>query len=137
MEIKPIRVQTTVDREIKTTWEFWTDPEHITKWYFASEEWHCPRAVQDFRERGDFSYRMETKEGSTGFDYSGRFERIAPHRTIVSILDDGRRVSVSFTEEAGATRIVEESDPDPDVSADLQEKGWQSILDNFKQYAER
>ena len=70
----PITVRTEVKAPIAKVWECWTDPAHITKWCFASDDWHAPRAENDLRTGGKFLTRMEAKDGSAGFD----FEAVTP-----------------------------------------------------------
>ncbi len=38
------KIEISVDKPIEKVWEFWTQPEHITKWNFASDDWYCPNA---------------------------------------------------------------------------------------------
>jgi len=70
---------------VEKVWEYWTAPEHVMKWNFASEDWKTSKAENDLRAGGKFVSRMEAKDGSV----------------------------------------------------EMQQKGWQSILDNFKKYAEQ
>jgi uncharacterized protein YndB with AHSA1/START domain len=62
-----ITVETTVNAPVEQAWEYWTEPRHITKWSFASEDWHAPSAENDVRVGGTFVTRMEAKDGSFGF----------------------------------------------------------------------
>jgi uncharacterized protein YndB with AHSA1/START domain len=50
--------------------EYWTVPEHITKWNFASDDWKTSKEENDLRAGGKFVSRMEAKDGSQGFDFS-------------------------------------------------------------------
>jgi uncharacterized protein YndB with AHSA1/START domain len=133
--MKTITVQSTVNADIKKVWDFWTKKEHIINWNFASDEWHCPSAHNNLAEGGDFSWRMEAKDGSMGFDYKGTYTLINAHERIEFTLDDGRQVAVTFTEEDGITKIVESFEPDAN-DPELQKLGWQAILNNFKKYTE-
>ena len=47
MENKNITVIATITAPIDKVWNYWTLPEHITQWYFASDDWHAPRAEND------------------------------------------------------------------------------------------
>ena len=71
MEKTVITIESTVNAPVEKVWENWTQPEHVTKWNTASEEWHTPKAENDLRKGGNFSYRMEAKDGSFGFDFGG------------------------------------------------------------------
>ena len=62
-----ITIESTVNAPAQKVWDYWTKPEHITKWNSASEDWHTPWAKADLREGGSFSARMEAKDGSMGF----------------------------------------------------------------------
>ena len=44
---KIITVETTVLSPIKKVWSYWTEPCHITKWYFASDDWQAPYAENE------------------------------------------------------------------------------------------
>ena len=77
-----IIVKTSVQADIDKVWEFWTKPEHITNWNFATEEWCCPKAENDLRPNGKFSWRMEAKDGSMGFDFTGTYDKIVDRKLI-------------------------------------------------------
>eukprot|EP01040_Poterioochromonas_malhamensis_P003850 gene3850-4112_t len=130
-----------VETEIPSTtlekvWDCWTKPEHIVNWNFASETWCCPSAKNDLRVRGDFSYRMEAKDGSFGFDYCGSYDEIIEHRLIRFALGDGRKVCITFENKDDGVYVVEEFEPELENSLDLQKSGWQAILDNFRKHVE-
>ena len=46
-----ITVQTSIKSDIDKVWQYWTKPEHITNWNFATDEWCCPNAENDKTER--------------------------------------------------------------------------------------
>ena len=129
-------VETVLASNIDRVWTLWTTPEHITKWYFASDDWHAPAASNDLRVGGSFSTRMETKNGSFGFDYGGKYDEIDLHKKIAYTLGDGRRVVITFAEvgDADTIRITESFEPETTLPIEQQTKGWQCILDNFKKY---
>ena len=132
----PITITATIDAPVEKVWPYWTAPEHITQWNFASDEWHSPRAENDFREGGKFVTRMEAKDGSMGFDFSGTTDSIRNHEYISYILDDGRKTSISFKENEGQTEVIETFEPESMNPPELQQLGWQAILNNFKKYVE-
>lgn len=136
MASNKITVQTTVNVPIEKAWKMWTDPDHITHWNFASDDWHSPWAKSDLRAGGQFSARMEAKDGSAGFDFGGTFEEVKPNEFLSYLMEDGRRVEVNFTKEGNATKVVETFDAENTHSLEMQREGWQAILDNFKKYAE-
>jgi uncharacterized protein YndB with AHSA1/START domain len=136
MEKKAITVQNTVNAPIEKVWEYWTSPSHITKWNFASEDWHSPSAENDLRTGGKFTARMEAKDGSVGFDFAGVYNEVRQHELIKYTMGDGRKVTVGFTNLDDKTKIIETFEAENTNSVELQTTGWQTILDNFKNYVE-
>ena len=133
---KAITVQVVVSTDIKKAWFFFTDPSSITRWNFASPDWCCPGAVNDLKVGGALSYRMEARDGSAGFDFSGKYTEILPLSKISFELDDGRQVSVEFRQEGKQTGVIETFETEDENSAELQRSGWQAILNNYKKYVE-
>ena len=134
--LKPkIVVQATVDTDPATTWMLWTTPEHIMAWNRATPEWHTPRAERDLKEGGTFSYRMEAKDGSFGFDFGGTYDLVAPPNQLSYTLGDGRKVEITFTGTGSGTEIVQVFEAEEENEIELQRTGWQAILDNFAAYA--
>lgn len=134
--MEKITVKNTINTPVTKVWEAWTSPEHITKWNNASDDWHTPRAENDLRVGGKFSSRMEAKDGSIGFDFSGTYTAITPQKHIAYTLDDGRKVEVHFTASKGTTEVTETFEAEGQNPVDMQRQGWQAILDNFKKYVE-
>ena len=131
-----IKIETTVESDADKVWEYWTNPEHITKWNHASDDWHSPRGINDLREGGRFNIRMEAKDGSSGFDFEGEYTEVVPNQKISYIMDDGRKVEIVFEDLGNKTRVTESFDPESENSLEMQRSGWQAILDNFKKYTE-
>ncbi len=131
-----LTVTTTINKNIKTVWDAFTLPQHITNWYFASSDWHAPFAENDVRIGGKFKIRMEAKDGSFGFDFSGTYTNVVLHKQLDYTLDDKRLVSVSFKEENNQTVVTQSFEPETENTIELQQQGWQMILDNFKSYTE-
>ena len=77
-----ITVTTTINAPIEKIWEYWTKPEHITQWCSGSPDWHTPRAENDLQVGGKFMTRMEAKDGSAGFDFSGVYTAVEPYTRI-------------------------------------------------------
>jgi uncharacterized protein YndB with AHSA1/START domain len=132
----PISIETDVQAPVSKVWRFWTDPTHITRWNTAMDDWHSPSAENDLREGGRFSVRMEAKDGSMGFDFGGTYDEVIQETRIACTMDDGRKVSVDFSSDGAATHILEEFEPENENPRDMQQQGWQNILNNFKNYAE-
>jgi uncharacterized protein YndB with AHSA1/START domain len=133
---KKITVETTVQAPVEKVWEYWTEPTHIKQWNSASEDWHTPIAENDLRVGGNFLSRMEAKDGSFGFDFGGTYDEVKLHEVIAYSLGDGRKVAITFKGQDQVTQVVETFDAETENSAELQQQGWQAILDNFKKYAE-
>lgn len=131
-----ITIQATIDASIDNVWKCWTNPEDITQWNFASPEWHVPAATNDLKVGGRFSYRMEARDGSFGFDFSGVYDKIDPKKYIEYTLDDGRMVAITFRKDKWKVKLIETFEAETENSVDLQQAGWQAILDNFKKHAE-
>ena len=131
-----ISVSTTVKSDINNVWNTWTKPEHIKKWNNASPDWHTPKAENDFRNGGRFSSRMEAKDGSFGFDFGGIYNEIVPNKKIKYTMDDGRKVEITFEEVTDGVIVTELFEPENQNPTDMQQQGWQAILDNFKTYTE-
>jgi uncharacterized protein YndB with AHSA1/START domain len=136
METNAIIIQATVNAPIEKVWECWTTPSDIIKWNHALDEWHSPSALNDLQERGRFSYRMEAKDGSMGFDFSGVYTKVIINKQIDYSLDDDRQVKITFSSSKGNTEIIETFETENVNTAEMQRLGWQAILNNFKKYVE-
>lgn len=131
-----ITIETTINAPIDLVWKLWTSPEHIINWNFATTEWCCPSAVNDLKRGGEFKWRMEAKDGSMGFDFTGTYQQIKENELITYKMSDDRAVSIDFSIEGESVRIVESFEAEGTNSDEQQRAGWQAILDNFKKYVE-
>ncbi|MBK5721844.1 SRPBCC domain-containing protein [Dysgonomonas sp. Marseille-P4677] len=131
-----IRVSIKVVAPLHVVWHYWTDPTHIVNWNTASDDWHTVSAVNDLKGGGWFSSRMEAKDGSVGFDFEGRYDEVVPNEKITYTLSDGRKVKVIFKSKGNKTEIEETFQAEDQNSIELQQQGWQAILDRFKYYVE-
>lgn len=131
-----IKVKVTVGSPTEKVWELWSGAEHIVQWNTPSEDWHTVRAENDLRPGGKFLSRMEAKDGSFGFDFSGTYDEVVPNEHIAYTMDDGREVTVDFEGNNGTTDIITIFDPEGENPIEMQRDGWQAILDSFKRYAE-
>jgi len=131
-----ITVQTTINASIEKVWEFWTLPEHITKWAFASPYWHSPYAENDLAEGGKFTTTMAAKDGSVSFDFWGEYTLIKQNEAIQYTMGDGRKAEITFKQTSNGVEIIESFDPESENPEEMQRGGWQAILDNFKSYIE-
>jgi uncharacterized protein YndB with AHSA1/START domain len=133
---KTITVETTIKAPVSKVWDYWTDPKHITQWYYASDDWHAPYAENDLWVNGKFRTRMAAKDGNSGFDFEGVYNNIIKNEKIEYTIPDGRKVVITFSDMGGETRIVEEFEMETINPYELQKGGWQAILNNFKKYVE-
>lgn len=131
-----ITVQTTVNAPVHKVWNYWTEPKHIVQWNYANNDWLCPSAENDLKAGGRFLWRMEAKDGSFGFDFSGEYITVAPQQTLVYRLNDGRNVTINFEPKDSTTTVTETFEPETENDIELQQQGWQAILENFKNYVE-
>jgi uncharacterized protein YndB with AHSA1/START domain len=116
--------------------EYYTNPEYVTKWNSASPDWHTPHAENDLRPGGKFSYRMEAKDGSFGFDFAGVYDAVRPQEHFSYTMGDGRKVSNDFIAEGDTVTVICKFEAETQNSEEMQRFGWQSILDNFKNFTE-
>ncbi|PWV47718.1 SRPBCC family protein [Chitinophaga sp. S165] len=131
-----ITVESTIEAPVAKVWEYWNEPEHIKKWAFASEDWHAPKAENDLRTGGTFSTTMAAKDGSFSFDFGGVYTQVKEHKLIEYTLGDERKVSILFSSIGDATKVVETFEAEDTHPVEMQQSGWQAILDNFKKYTE-
>lgn len=136
METNPITVQTTIAADPATVWACWTQPEHITQWNFATDDWQCPRAENDLRPGGTYRARMEAKDGSFGFDFEAVYDEVVPGQRIAYTMGDGRKAITQFEPREGGTHVTTHFDAESVHDRELQRSGWQAILDNFRKHTE-
>ena len=131
-----ITIETMISADVRKVWDDYTKPEHITKWNYASNDWHCPSAENDLRVGGKLKSRMEAKDGSTGFDFEAIYEEVIDHKKISYIMTDGRQAITNFENLGSKTRVTTTFDAENENPVEMQRTGWQAILDNFKKYVE-
>lgn len=131
-----ISVTATIHAPVEQVWNFWTNPEHITKWNFASDDWHCPKAENDLRVGGKYSARMEAKDGSYGFDFNVIYDVVTALKEITYTMEDGRKATTVFEPHGADTHVTTIFDAEGQNPVEMQQQGWQMILNNFKKYAE-
>lgn len=135
--MEPIKIDITILSPVQKVWDLFNEPKHITKWNFAHESWHCPKAENDLQVGGKLKTRMEAKDGSFGFDLVGIYDEIISLKLIKYHLEDGRNVEVHFNKiDADTTQVVEIFQPEKQNSREMQRDGWYAILNNFHKYVE-
>jgi uncharacterized protein YndB with AHSA1/START domain len=136
MNFTKITITATIAADRNKVWEYYTLPEYITKWNFASDEWHCPKASNDLILGGKYYARMEAKQGDMGFDFEAFYIDIIGNEKLSYRMSDGREVNILFKDLNPSTEIEITFDAESLNSLELQKNGWQAILNNFKKYVE-
>lgn len=130
-----ITVTANIHADIKKVWDYYTNPTHIVHWNFADPSWHCPAAENDLRVGGIYKARMEAKDGSFGFDFEVVYTDIIEHKEI-SYEFGGRTAHILFESSNDETQLTIRFDPENQNPIEMQQAGWQAILNNFKSYTE-
>lgn len=128
-----ITVTALVAAPIEGVWSAYVTPADIIQWNAASDDWHTTASTVDLRPGGNFSSRMEAKDGSFGFDFEGTYTRVIEFELIEYSFGD-RLASVSFQQEEASVRVMVEFDAEEENSPEDQRQGWQAILDNFARH---
>lgn len=136
MDNKKIKINASVSADSQKVWDYYTLPEHIINWNFASDDWQCPKASNDLRVGGKYSARMEAKDGSFGFEFEAIYNDIVSGESFIYTMLDGRQVNVNLNSRDNHTDITITFDAETQNSLELQRNGWQAILNNFKKYVE-
>jgi uncharacterized protein YndB with AHSA1/START domain len=131
-----ITIERTINAPLATVWRAWITPEDIVQWNAASDDWHTTHATVDLRTGGVFSSRMEAKDGSMGFDFTGTYTDVVEQALLEYTLGDDRVVRVEFAEGEDGVTVRETFDAESTHTAEQQREGWQAILDNFARYVE-
>lgn len=131
-----VTVEVLIDAAMDVVWKCWITPADIIKWNNASEDWHTPDVSNDLRKGGKFTYKMEAKNGSVGFDFGGTYGDIIDRQEINYMLEDGRRVRIIFMNVDHKVQIIESFEVEDIHPIEMQQQGWQAILDNFQKYVE-
>lgn len=134
--MEKIIISAEISAPLSVVWDAWTMPQHIIHWNYAADDWHCPQAVSDFQEGGKFSYRMAARDESFAFDFWGTFMLIESNKKLEITLGDGRSWEVEFSEIENGVLLTEPFQPELENPIEIQELGWNMILQNFKKYAE-
>lgn len=135
---KPKKIKVTARLYVPVThaWKAYTTPKDITQWNHASDDWHSPSAKHDLKKGGRFVYRMEAKDKSAGFDFSGTFSKIKRNKLIAYTMDDTRTATVRFAGKGNRTHVTVTFEAEQTHPVRMQRQGWQAILDNYKKYAQ-
>jgi uncharacterized protein YndB with AHSA1/START domain len=130
-----ITVETTIHAPIAAVWDAYTRPEDILQWNAASDDWHTTQASVELREGGTFSSRMEAKDGSFGFEFSGTYTQIVQHECLAYAFGE-RTAVVLFKSIADGVTVHITFDAEAEHPIAQQREGWQAILNRFAQHVE-
>lgn len=136
MKNTKITIETIIEAHTDKVWNSYTQPEHITKWNFASDDWCCPKAENEMKIGGVYAARMEAKDGSFGFDFKAVYDEIVPQEKIVYTMEDDRKVMTVFENLGEKIKVSIVFEAENENPVDMQKAGWQAILNNFKRYTE-
>ena len=131
-----LSVSANINAPLSQVWKLWTTPNDVMQWNFAHESWHCPHATNELTIGGEFHYQMAAKDGSFAFDFWGTYDVIENEKRLEITLGDNRKMIVEFIASGNTTMITEHFDPEKVNPIEMQEQGWQAILNQFKLYAE-
>lgn len=131
-----ITVSTTISAPLDKVWQSWVLPDQITGWNAASDDWHCPSATNDLRVGGSFCYKMAARDGSFSFDFEGTYTEVIAHEKIDYKILDSRDVEITFIETSDGIIDTESFEAESTHSVEMQQSGWQAILERFKKHVE-
>lgn len=131
-----ITVSTTISAPLDKVWQSWVLPDQITGWNAASDDWHCPSATNDLRVGGSFCYKMAARDGSFSFDFEGTYTEVIAHEKIAYKILDSRDVEITFIETSDGIIVTESFEAESTHSVEMQQSGWQAILERFKKHVE-
>lgn len=132
-----ITISATINAPIEKVWKCWTTPEDIMQWNQASPDWHCPASAVDLKIGGKFSATMAAKDGSFAFDFWGTYDDIIENELIMVTMGDGRKWKTTFASNGDVTEVVESFEAENQNPIEMQQGGWQAILNSFKAHTEK
>ncbi len=130
-----ITVSVHLPMSAQEVWGYFTQPEHVMNWNFASPDWCCPHAEAELKVGGRYVYRMEAKDGSFGFDLGATYHQYEPPICSEARLDDNRLVRVELKPDEAGVWLKQSFEPENVYPEAFQQQGWQAILDSFQAYA--
>ncbi|MBI3142990.1 MAG: SRPBCC family protein [Bacteroidetes bacterium] len=131
-----VSIEAMVQAPVERVWECYTGPQHIVGWNQASDDWCCPRAENEVKVGGRYMARMESTDGSMGFDFVATYLTVEKHKQLAYKMEDGREADIQFVAEPDGTKVHISFDAEGQHPAEMQRAGWQAILNNFKRYTE-
>lgn len=123
-----IAIKAKSDHSPKVIWERLSNPEKVKEWNFATLDWHCPEAKNNFEIGGEFHYEMAAIDGSVSFDFWGTYVDIRQPFSLGYELGDGRKVALTLIEKEDGCIIEERFEVEGENDLHLQRLGWLAIL---------
>lgn len=130
-----VTVESLVNAPVAKVWQAYTTPADIVQWNAASADWHTTQSSVDLRVGGNFSSRMEAKDGSFGFDFAGTYTKVEPQRLLEFTFGD-RAALVEFIPGAAGVTVRVTFDAETENDVEQQRQGWQAILDSFARHVQ-
>jgi uncharacterized protein YndB with AHSA1/START domain len=119
---------------VEVVWQAFNDPENILQWD-RSGDWRTIKASNDLRIGGILKLRIESRDGTSEFDFAATYTRIELNRLIEwQQIDDGRLIRVKFTENGIATVVRQTFDADPAIPEGEERADWQGVLESFARH---
>lgn len=131
-----VTISVAIKAPIEKVWDKMNNPKDIEQWNTASEDWHCPKAENNLTVGGSLKSTMAAKDGSFSFEFEGIYDEIIPNKLIRYHLGDQRSVEIRFEEIGNEVIVTETFDAESQNSIEMQQQGWQAILNNFKKHVE-
>lgn len=131
-----ITVSAIINAPLQKVWDSYTNPRHIVHWNFASTDWCCPWATNDLQVGGKYCARMEAKDESFGFEFEATYSEVVEFSKITYAAAD-REITTTFIIKENVTEVTTVFDAEIENPIEMQQQGWQAILNNFKNYVEQ
>ena len=130
-----ITVESLVRAPLAVVWVAYTKPADIIAWNAASDDWHTTASTVDLRVGGAYSSRMEARDGSFGFDFTGTYSEVETERRLAYDMGD-RVAEIDFLPQDDGVLVRVTFDAENENPAEMQREGWQAILDSFTRHTE-
>jgi len=126
---------TTINRSFKApralVFRTFVEPEHLKKWFRASEDWTTPYAEVDLRPGGAYRIGFGSPDGANDFDFEATFREIIEPELLVYMLGEDRIVVVTFVEDGDMTTVTMQFTLETENSEEMQRGGWGAMLENL------
>lgn len=132
---KMIRLEQNVPAPPERVFDAFVTPDDLLQWHRASEDWTTPHAETDPRVGGKFNIGFGDPTGEHSFDFTGTFTDVNRPNRLAYTIDDGRKVTVDFTDAGECTTdVVWEFEPENHFPKEMQREGWNAQLTNLGKY---